>query len=69
MLPPRHRLPTPAWAEMLPASAAGDDTFRPFSHGESFDRTAPSTGAHHFDCELVARSGADEDDAPQLGLF
>ena len=70
MVPSRLRIPTPAWAEMPPPGAPGDDVFRPFTHGDGFERVAVSHGAHSFDSPPCVRSGHEDDDTPpQLGLF
>ncbi len=69
MVPSRHPLPTPAWAELPPTGTASDDTFRAFIHSERFDHRSRSTGARHFEALADVRSGLDDDEAPQLGLL
>ena len=70
MVPTRRQLPTPAWAEIPPAGADGDDTFRPFMHGESFDRRRRSDSERGGESAFSAKFGVQDDDgALQLGLF
>jgi len=70
MVPPRHRIPTPAWAE-LPTDSAGSNDFRPFVTDAFVGRPIAPIGNASFgnfpDTQPVLR---DEDgDAPQASLF
>ena len=70
MVPRRHRIPTPAWAE-LPADASAGDTFRPFVTGAFVARTAEAfdgmpPGAPR-DIQPSVRD--DDSDAPKASPF
>jgi len=70
MVPPRRRVPTPAWAELPPTDASGTNAFQAFMSG-LLDGRIPTLGPAPFGSAADARSVMiDEDrDEPQLGLF
>ena len=70
MVPPRHRIPTPAWAE-LPTDPTASTDFRPFvTHTFSSRRIATSDSASFGAIPDTQPVLHDEDsDAPQASPF
>jgi hypothetical protein len=70
MVPPRHRIPTPAWAE-LPTDATGSDTFQPFVTRAFASRPATPFGSAAFgacpEAQPILRD--DDSDAPKVSPF
>jgi hypothetical protein len=66
MVTPRHRIPTPAWAE-LPVDSVADDTVRPIAGRAFFGRTVASIGSATFgswsETQPILRD--DDSDAPK----
>jgi hypothetical protein len=69
MVPPRHRIPTPAWAE-LPTDAAGADSFQPFVT-RAFASRAAAFGSATFGAfpETAPILRDDDSDAPKVSSF
>lgn len=70
MVPSRHPLPIPAWAE-LPTDPAAIETFRPFVTGAFSNRAVTPTGGAPFgafpEVQPVLRD--DDGDAPKASPF
>jgi hypothetical protein len=71
MVLPRHRLPTPAWAELPPTGSMGDEPFRPFFTAAFLSRIATPIGAVSLGSQPEALSIVhdDDSDAPQMDLL
>ena len=70
MVPSRHRIPTPPWAELPVSDTTGGEVFRPFATGAFVRRIATPSGAAPFSSLPEALSIVhDEDgDAPKTSL-
>ena len=71
MVPRRHSMPIPRWAELPQGEASSDANFQPFLTGSFRARASAPNGTAPFgllpDAQPILR---DEDsDAPQLSFF
>jgi hypothetical protein len=70
MVPSRHKIPVPPWAELPTTDATGGETFRPFVTGAFARRTAAPSGAAPFSSlsETLSIVRDEDGDAPRTSL-
>jgi hypothetical protein len=71
MVSPRHRTPTPAWAELPLADSIDRETFRPFGTTAFLSRIVTRISAAPFGSlpETLSILHDEDGDAPQLDLL
>jgi hypothetical protein len=71
MVPPRHRFPTPPWAELPPGAASSSDAFQPFATDAFISRPIAPIGAASFGllAETQPILGDEDNDAPKVSSF
>jgi hypothetical protein len=67
MVPSRHKIPVPPWAELSTTDTIGNEAFRPFASGALARRIVTPSGAAPFSSlpEALSIARDEDDDAPK----